>query len=110
MICPKIIMQGDQYLLPVTIKYNGDNIDISKVSIIQLMIGNLIKYYKSDGIGEITYNEDKKEFYFPLSQEETFAMEGPQEAEIRIKFENEEIRGNNIGVISLGYSKIKEEI
>lgn len=110
MICSNIIMQGDQYVIPIKIKYNGNYIDVSNVTTIQIMIGELVKYYKQDGSGEISYNNETNEFYFPLTQEETFNMSGPQDAQIRIKFENEEIRGTSIGIISLTYSKIKEQI
>ncbi len=110
MICSKIIMQGDQYIIPITIKYNGDYIDITNVKAIQIMIGELVKYYKNDGVGEISYNNETKEFYFPLTQEETFNMSGSQDCQVRIKFENDEIRGTSIGAISLTYSKTKEQI
>lgn len=110
MICSNIIMQGDEFFLPIKIKIDGENIDLNKINTIQFMIGDLVKYYKNDNSGEITYNQETNEFYFPLSQEETFNMSGSQEAQIRIKYESGEIQGANIGVINILYSKTKETI
>lgn len=105
-----IIMQGDQYSIAIKIKQNGNDINIENVVTIQILIGDLVKHWRNDGTGEVIYDENTHEFLYPVLQEETFAMEGDQDIQIRIRFTNGEIKGTPIGTISINYTKTKESI
>lgn len=75
------IMQGDQYAIVFTGTQNGAPLDLSKIEMIEFIVGKLRKIYP----GEVTANDGK--FYFPLTQEETFQFKSASQAvQIRIKF------------------------
>lgn len=75
------IMQGDQYAIVFTGTQDGEPIDISKIEMIEFIVGNLRKIYP----GEVTANDGK--FYFPLTQEETLNFKSAmQSVQIRVKF------------------------
>ena len=77
---PKI-MQGDQYAIVFTGTQDGAPLDLSKIEMIEFIVGKLRKIYP----GEVTANDGK--FYFPLTQEETFQFKSASQAvQIRIKF------------------------
>ena len=75
------IMQGDQYAIVFTGTQDGEPLDLSKIEIIEFIVGKLRKIYP----GEVTANDGK--FYFPLTQEETFQFKSASQAvQIRVKF------------------------
>ena len=75
------IMQGDQYAIVFTGTQNGAPLDLSKIEMIEFIVGKLRKIYP----GEVTANDGK--FYFPLTQEETFQFKSASQAvQIRVKF------------------------
>lgn len=75
------IMQGDQYAIVFTGTQDGAPLDLSKIEMIEFIVGKLRKIYP----GEVTANDGK--FYFPLTQEETFQFKSASQAvQIRIKF------------------------
>ena len=110
MSCKNIIMQGDQYQVPFHITINNEDINLEEVSSIQFVIGDLIKYYKKDNTGTVIYNAEDKNFYFPISQEESLNLEGSQDSQVRVKFVNGIIQGKKIGNIDLMFSLTKEEV
>lgn len=105
--CRNLIMQGDQYLLPITIKYDGEYIDVDEVDVIQFTVGSLVKNYTNDLESVVQYDSEKHQFGFPITQTESFAMNGPQDCQIRIKFINGDIQGKAIGQIEIQFSKTK---
>ena len=111
MECNNPIMQGDEYGIGFTIEQDNEGtlLDIANVDAIQFTVDTLVKYYKSDGTGEVSYIETSNQFQFPLSQEETFKFEGDIECQIRIKFKNGKIVGKKIGTLDLQYSSTEEE-
>lgn len=75
------IMQGDQYAIVFTGTQDGAPLDLSKIEMIEFIVGKLRKIYP----GEVTANDGK--FYFPLMQEETFQFKSASQAvQIRVKF------------------------
>lgn len=75
------IMQGDQYAIVFTGTQDGAPLDLSKIEMIEFIVGKLRKIYP----GEVTANDGK--FYFPLTQEETFQFKSASQAvQIRVKF------------------------
>ena len=75
------IMQGDQYAIVFTGVQDGEALDLSKIEMIEFIVGKLRKIYP----GEVTANDGK--FYFPLTQEETFQFKSASQAvQIRVKF------------------------
>ena len=74
-------MQGDQYAIVFTGTQDGAPLDLSKIEMIEFIVGKLRKIYP----GEVTANDGK--FYFPLTQEETFQFKSASQAvQIRVKF------------------------
>lgn len=112
MDCNNPIMQGDEYGIGFTIEQDdkGTLLDVNEVDTIQFTVDTLVKYYREDGSGEVSYNESVHEFQFPLSQEETFDFSGDVECQIRIKFKNGKIIGKQIGSLELQYSLTEEAI
>lgn len=75
------IMQGDQYAIVFTGTQDGAPLDLSKIEMVEFIVGKLRKIYP----GEVTANDGK--FYFPLTQEETFQFKSASQAvQIRVKF------------------------
>lgn len=66
------MVQGDAYSLAVTVKNNGQAVEIDDIEKIEMTLLYLQKYYP----GQITYADGK--FYFPLAQEETFRLPRPR--------------------------------
>ncbi len=76
------IMQGDQYAIVFTGTQDGAPLDLSKIEMIEFIVGKLRKIYP----GEVTTDEDGN-FLFPLTQEETFQFKSASQAvQIRVKF------------------------
>lgn len=76
------IMQGDQYAIVFTGTQDGAPLDLSKIEMIEFIVGKLRKIYP----GEVTTDTDRN-FLFPLTQEETFLFKSASQAvQIRVKF------------------------
>ena len=76
------IMQGDQYAIVFTGTQDGEPLDLSKIEMIEFIVGKLRKVYP----GEVTTDTDGN-FLFPLTQEETFQFKSAsQTVQIRVKF------------------------
>lgn len=77
------IMQGDQYAIVFTGTQNGAPLDLSKIEMIEFIVGKLRKIYP----GEVTSGTQTGNFLFPLTQEETFQFKSASQAvQIRVKF------------------------
>nr|DAM92045.1 MAG TPA: hypothetical protein [Caudoviricetes sp.] len=76
------IMQGDQYAIVFTGTQDGAPLDLSKIEMIEFIVGKLRKIYP----GEVATDTDGN-FLFPLTQEETFQFKSASQAvQIRVKF------------------------
>lgn len=95
-----IISEGNTYKLEIPLTKNGEDIDINEVSIVEFMFNDLRKYYGTiDGVtGDVTYDNNEKQFIVPLSQEETFNLKGNSHIkyQARVKFTNDEVQNTRI--------------
>lgn len=96
------IMQGDNYAIPFTIKYEDEGeqyITPSIVDRVEFTIGSLTKTYPE----EITYDSSAEKWLFPITQNEAFNLEGgkPETAQIRVKFTSGDIIGTEVGFINI---------
>lgn len=105
-----IIMQGDQYSITFGIDFNDKPLDVGTVEVVQFAIGNVVKLYKSDGSGDCSYDTDNNLFIFPVSQQETFLLNGMQDCQARIKFADGTIVGSKTSGIMFTFSSTKETI
>lgn len=110
MSCKKTIMQGDSYPIYITMTYNGSPLDLNEVEKIEFKIGDLVKYYNSDGSGEVEYSQEEDAFIFPLSQTETLKFEGSQEYQARVKFVDSKVVGVIGGHIPIQFSETEDVI
>lgn len=74
------IMQGDSYDIPVSVTQDDVTVTPEMVTDIEISVGSDIQKRYSNG--EVYYGEDGQ-WYFRLSQEETFAMEDSYEVYVR---------------------------
>lgn len=89
--------QGDQYSFILKMEVNGNPMDLTNVELIEFTIGNLSKEFPK----EVQYNEQRKEFYFPVTQEETFQFNTYEKYQARIKFINGEVYGTPVNGINV---------
>ena len=96
------IMQGDACNVPIKITQNDVPLDPAVVADLEVCIGTGIR--KTLGDGEVSYDEESALWYIRLTQAETFAMEGTQEAFVRIKYHGEpyaDVIGRRAGVVNV---------
>jgi len=101
------MMQGDAYNIQfIIIRDDNTIVTPSMISEVEIVIGTLRKTYSS---GIITYSEYDQNWLFPISQSESLALSASnQPVQARIKFtENDEVIGENLGVIPLEQSRSK---
>ena len=101
------IMQGDQYAIEFRGTQDGKPLDLSKIELIEFVVGGLRKVYP----GEVTVDEAGL-FLFPLSQEETFGFQTRLlSGQVRVKFVGSAkpvVIGLPTGMISVQTSTSKE--
>ena len=102
--CVRPILQGDSYFIGIRIKVNGEPINIDEVKKIEFTLGSLKKYYDED----VKY--DGENFLFPLSQQETINLQGPQIFEVRVKFNDNFVVGKLYGEVNVMYGSSNEVI
>lgn len=80
-------LQGNTYQLPVQLAdCSGDIISGSTVEKGQFIFGSITKYFKEDGSGEVSWDEEQKSFIMPLTETETFAMKKTIKWQVRLQF------------------------
>lgn len=90
------IMQGDSYQKPFTLRtLDGTLITPEMVTALVLSIGNLSRQYP----GDITYADGK--WLFPLSQAQTFGMNGMLPVQARVLFQDGSVFGGNGAPVSV---------
>ena len=110
MSCKNMVMQGDQYPISFSLKADGELLDITKVDRIQFTVGETSKLFITNDPSESEVVYEGEKFYYPISEEESFKFEGPQEVQIRIKFIDGHIVGKKFGSIDLQYSNTEERL
>lgn len=110
-----IFQEGNTYILQIPLTVNGEDIDITEVSVVEFMFENIRKMYgtyteNDDQItGDVTYNNEEKCFEVPLSQEETFSLteNGIIKYQARVKFTDNSVSGTCVynGYVAESISK-----
>lgn len=85
-----MILQGSTYRLPIQVKdSSGKVITPDMITKAQFVVGDYEKFYPD----VVDFDEDKKSFIFPLSEEETFALRGKVMWQVRFVFSNGAVDG-----------------
>lgn len=102
------IKQGDAYAIPIEIKLNDAAVDVAEIESVEFCIGSVRKLYP----GAVTYEASEGYFYMPLTQAETFAMEGDSavQLDVRVKFEGGDVEGIEKPVFITVVSALSEEV
>lgn len=87
--CTPHIYQGDAGYIILQICVGNNPIDMKGIELIEFTIGNLSKTWPM----KVEYREDEQKFYFPVTQEETFGMDGWVEYQARIKYSTQQVTG-----------------
>lgn len=87
----------------ITIKADGQLIDIEQVDLVEFSFGSLVKYYPTDE--NVRY--DNGSFFVRLTQEETQNFENSVTVQVRVKFSNSDIPLSNKKVMPVNSSLSK---
>lgn len=89
--------QGDQYSFILKMEVGGNPLDLEGIELIEFTIGSLSKKWPL----EVTYDQDKKVFYFPVTQEETFEFDQYEHYQARIKYIDGNVYGTPVNKINI---------
>lgn len=102
-----IFQEGNTYILEIPLTLDGDDININDISKVEFMFNDIRKTYGEDE--DVTYDTNEKCFKVPLSQEETFSLQGNKsiQYQARVKFTDDSVMGTCIysGYIQESLSK-----
>ncbi len=95
------MMQGDAYAVPFVIRQGNTTVTPDMVETVELTIGTLSRLYP----GEVTYDAEKKQWLYPLTQEQTLAFsEGTVPTQVRVKLLSGSVVGARGGTINVTQS------
>ena len=80
-----VIMQGDSYRVPIEIMQNDLPVNESFVEEVEVCIGTSVR--KTYTAGDVIFSNGS--WYFRLSQEESFGMNGDYDVIVRVKYKNQ---------------------
>ena len=96
------IKQGNTYDIELQLEYeDGTDVTNENAAVVEISLGNLIKRWP----GDVVYDDGK--FIMPLSQEETFAMNGGLTLKARAKTLTGDVANGDVGVVIVGKSNSK---
>ena len=99
------MMQGDQYRLPIELKYaEGTFVTREEVKDVEVFVG---KTRKTISRGEIEFDPLENVFYVSLSQNETFMMRGDVSVQARVLFLSGAVVGIDHGKLNFVQSTSK---
>ena len=99
------MMQGDQYRLPIELKYaDGAFVTLEEVKDMEVFFGTTRKMLSK---GEIEFDPLENVFYFSLSQKETFMMCGDVSVQARVLFLSGDVVGVDLGKLNFAQSTSK---
>ena len=99
------MMQGDQYRLPIELKYaEGTFVTREEVKDVEVFVG---KTRKTISRGEIEFDPLENVFYVSLSQNETFMMRGDVSVQARVLFLSGDVVGVDLGKLNFAQSTSK---
>ena len=84
------MVRGDSYYIDVTVKNEGEWINIDLIDTVEITLNGYTKLYP----GDVKYSD--RLFHFPLSQEETFTLPPLCPMQVRVKFKNGNVIGSEI--------------
>lgn len=88
-----VLLQGNTYLKPVQVlDNNGNVIKANRVVKGEFVFGDLYKYY-GDG-GEVIWDSESSVFIVPLTEEDTFNLEGAVECQARLVLNDGSVSGS----------------
>ena len=99
------MMAGDAFGLPLEIETQDGVAGADAFEMIEVCIGCA---RKTTTDGSVTYDEENKTFNVALSQEETFRLRGKNLVQVRVKFPNGEVLGEEVGYLVIEGSLSKE--
>ena len=92
-----VIMQGDQYSIPIEISLANGAAKPSDFADVEIIIAGIRKTMSK---GEIGYDVDEAVFLFPIEQKETFMLNKRNiTAQARVKLHNGDVVGRDLGDI-----------
>lgn len=77
------MQQGDQYSIRVCIKKEGVALAPADIVGLKIKVGNIEDSYPA---GNISYDSESGKWLFPVTQEQTIALEGVQLAQVQVNF------------------------
>ena len=93
--CGANYYQGDQYSFIFKIEQCEKPIELEGIVLIEFTIGELSKQWPT----EVKYDEEQQVFLYPVTQEETFAMDDWEPYQVRIKYASGNVYASPISKI-----------
>lgn len=105
-----IIMQGDQYGIPVQIETESGIANSGTFADVEIVVGSFVKsLLAKEQEKKLSYDSEAQAFLFPITQEESFAMRNViQPVQVRVKTGSGEVIGIPLGDINIVESASKE--
>ena len=89
------LLQGNTYELPIKVKTcSGNVVTADDVSKVQFVFGNLEKFYGENETDGVTFDAERECFVVPLTEDETFAMGGTIQYQVRVQYNTGAIDGS----------------
>lgn len=91
-----MFQEGNTYSLEIPLTLGGEELNINDVSLVEFMFEDIRKVYGEDA--DVTYDNNKKCFIVPLTQEETFELSENNiiKYQARVKFTDDTVMGTTI--------------
>ncbi len=102
------IKQGDECVIPVRIKINGEPIPISEVEAVEFRSGEVRKLYPED----VDYDGESRMFRMRLMQEDTFTFPADDSVQfdVRVKFRGGAVIGTQKVTVFISVDALSEEV
>ena len=102
------IKQGDEYVIPVEIKINGEKVPIEDVEAVEFRTGDVRKVYPDD----VGYDGETGCFQMKLTQEDTFSLPADDavQFDVRVKFRGGTVIGTQKVTVFVVVDALSEEV
>lgn len=98
------MMAGDAFGLPIEISLDDRIATDNDFENVEVFIGNVGKTMSKD---EVDYDKEGNAFIVKLSQDDTYRLRGKNSVQVRVKFANGEVLGEEAGMLVIGGSLSK---
>ena len=95
-------MQGDAYIQPIEIKMGENVLAPKQIVEIEVCFGEKVRKTLSDE--QMTFDDNKKLWLIPLSQEDTFSIGHNVRVNVRVKLSDGTVKGFDAGIIKFDWS------